>query len=192
MRIRSVLFVALGVATLAVGLATGAGAMTGAQTRYVKAVRFLDPTVAGATNKQIDKAGAMACASLKKGTSIKKIAPSPHRKVVLVEAAAYLCPKYKGRVFAFYSPPPAPTTIATPTTVPPPPTTTTTTAPPPPPPTTTAPPPAAPSCSPLSDAGHCYDPGEYCRDSDHGMTGTAGDGVTITCENNNGWRWEPT
>jgi hypothetical protein len=23
------------------------------------------------------------------------------------------------------------------------------------------------------------------------VTGRAGDGETITCENNNGWRWEP-
>jgi hypothetical protein len=47
-------------------------------------------------------------------------------------------------------------------------------------------------CSPLSDSGSCYEPGEYCRDSDHGMSGVAGDGETITCEDNNGWRWEPT
>jgi hypothetical protein len=55
-----------------------------------------------------------------------------------------------------------------------------------PPPATTA------SCYPLSDEGTCYEPGEYCRDDDHGMTGVAGDGETITCEDNNGWRWEPT
>ncbi len=73
---------------------------------------------------------------------------------------------------------------------------TTTTAPLPPP--TTAPPPPTPttaapaSCYPLTDGGNCYQPGEYCRDSDHGVTGTAGDGETITCENNDGWRWEPT
>jgi hypothetical protein len=24
------------------------------------------------------------------------------------------------------------------------------------------------------------------------VTGTAGDGETITCEDNDGWRWEPT
>ena len=28
--------------------------------------------------------------------------------------------------------------------------------------------------------------------ADAGMTGVAGDGKTITCENNNGLRWEPT
>jgi hypothetical protein len=46
-------------------------------------------------------------------------------------------------------------------------------------------------CHPLSDEGTCYEPGEFCRDSDHGMTGLAGDGETIICENNDGWRWEP-
>jgi len=56
--------------------------------------------------------------------------------------------------------------------------------------------PAAPTtpagCYPLSDEGTCYEPGEYCRDSDHGVSGVAGDGETITCEDNDGWRWEPS
>ena len=63
-----------------------------------------------------------------------------------------------------------------------------------PPPSTTAPA-AAPStpsgCYPLSDEGTCYEPGEYCRDSDHGASGVAGDGESIICEDNDGWRWEP-
>jgi hypothetical protein len=91
------------------------------------------------------------------------------------------------------------TTTPPPTTTPPSPPTTTTTRPPPPPVTTTPPPPpttvpapAAPSCTPLTGGGNCYEPGEYCRDDDHGVTGVAGDGETITCEDNNGWRWEPT
>jgi hypothetical protein len=46
-------------------------------------------------------------------------------------------------------------------------------------------------CYPISDEGTCYEPGEYCRDDDHGMTGRAGDGKTIECEDNDGWRWEP-
>jgi hypothetical protein len=60
-------------------------------------------------------------------------------------------------------------------------------------PTTQAPPVAAtPSgCYPFSDEGTCYEPGEYCRDSDEGMTGVAGDGEQITCEYNDGLRWEP-
>ena len=51
--------------------------------------------------------------------------------------------------------------------------------------------PTAASCHPLSDEGTCYEPGEFCRDDDHGMTGLAGDGETIVCEDNDGWRWEP-
>jgi hypothetical protein len=85
---------------------------------------------------------------------------------------------------------------APPTTIPP----TTTTVPPttiPPttvPPTTTPPAPAATptsACTPLSNEGTCYEPGEYCRATDHGASGTAGDGEAITCADNNGWRWEP-
>jgi hypothetical protein len=53
------------------------------------------------------------------------------------------------------------------------------------------PPPAATSCYPLSDEGTCYEPGEFCRDDDHGATGVAGDGEKIICEDNDGWRWEP-
>jgi hypothetical protein len=47
------------------------------------------------------------------------------------------------------------------------------------------------SCYPVSDEGTCYEPGEYCRDDDHGATGLAGDGEQIICEDNDGWRWEP-
>lgn len=77
--------------------------------------------------------------------------------------------------------------------------------PPPPPPHTTAPaaapaPPAATKpavpkpagCYPLSNEGTCYEPGEFCRKVDHGSSGVAGDGEAITCEDNNGWRWEPS
>jgi hypothetical protein len=56
---------------------------------------------------------------------------------------------------------------------------------------TPAPSSAASSCTPLTDGGNCYEPGEYCRDSDHGATGVAGDGENIICEDNDGWRWEP-
>jgi hypothetical protein len=55
------------------------------------------------------------------------------------------------------------------------------------PPASTAP----ASCTPLTDGGKCYEPGEYCRDDDHGASGVAGDGEAITCEDNGGWRWEP-
>jgi len=46
-------------------------------------------------------------------------------------------------------------------------------------------------CTPLTNGGNCYRAGEYCRNSDHGLTGTAGNGESIICANNNGWRWEP-
>jgi hypothetical protein len=57
---------------------------------------------------------------------------------------------------------------------------------------TPTPTPTPAGCSPLTNAGNCYEPGEYCRNSDHGVSGVAGDGEAITCEDNNGWRWEPT
>jgi hypothetical protein len=50
---------------------------------------------------------------------------------------------------------------------------------------------AATSCHPLTNGGKCYEPGEYCRASDHDASGMAGDGKAITCENKDGWRWEP-
>jgi hypothetical protein len=59
--------------------------------------------------------------------------------------------------------------------------------PPPPPP----PPPVSAGCYPLSNSGTCYQPGEFCRNSDHGKTGRAGNGKSIICQNKNGWRWEP-
>jgi hypothetical protein len=46
-------------------------------------------------------------------------------------------------------------------------------------------------CYPTSDEGTCYEPGEYCREDDHGTSGVAGNGEAITCEDNDGWRWEP-
>lgn len=68
--------------------------------------------------------------------------------------------------------------------------------PPPPPAQPSAPvgppPPGPPSgCHPMTSTGHCYEPGEFCSDADHGLTGVAGDGETIRCEDNDGWRWEP-
>jgi hypothetical protein len=50
---------------------------------------------------------------------------------------------------------------------------------------------AAAGCYPESDEGACYEPGEFCSDADHGMTGVAGDGETVVCEDADGWRWEP-
>ena len=58
----------------------------------------------------------------------------------------------------------------------------------PPPSTATAP----AGCHPLTNGGNCYQPGEYCRNADHETSGIAGDGEAITCEDNDGWRWEPS
>ena len=83
-------------------------------------------------------------------------------------------------------PAPAPTPTPTPSAQP------TPAAPAPPPaPATPAAPTTPAGCSPVSDEGTCYEPGEYCRDDDHGVTGVAGDGQAIICEDNDGWRWEP-
>lgn len=45
-------------------------------------------------------------------------------------------------------------------------------------------------CYPTTSSGNCYEPGEYCSNAEHGMSGVAGDGEAIICENKNGWRWE--
>jgi hypothetical protein len=45
-------------------------------------------------------------------------------------------------------------------------------------------------CYPLSNEDGCYARGEFCRGIDRGKTGVDGDGVKVTCENKNGWRWE--
>ena len=65
--------------------------------------------------------------------------------------------------------------------------------PPPPAPKTTAPaPPPPPSgCYPKASTGNCYEPGEFCPHADAGMSGVAGDGKAIICEDNDGLRWEP-
>jgi hypothetical protein len=102
----------------------------------------------------------------------------------LLHTAAQAGPACATAAVAPSPPAPAPPTETTPTE----------TAPPPPVPTQTTPPPAATTpagCSPVSDEGTCYEPGEYCRDDDHGVSGVAGDGEAIICEDNDGWRWEP-
>ena len=46
------------------------------------------------------------------------------------------------------------------------------------------------SCHPTTAKGHCYEPGEYCRKSDLGKSGVAGDGAKITCKYTDGrYRW---
>ena len=48
------------------------------------------------------------------------------------------------------------------------------------------------SCSPVASSGNCYQAGEFCPNADHGMSGTTASGEAIICEDNNGWRWEPS
>jgi hypothetical protein len=50
---------------------------------------------------------------------------------------------------------------------------------------------AASGCSPKTNSGNCYEPGEICRKKDHGASGVSGGGESIVCEENDGWRWEP-
>jgi hypothetical protein len=45
------------------------------------------------------------------------------------------------------------------------------------------------SCYPTASSGNCYQPGQICPSSYHGVTGVAEDGTTIICQDNNGWRW---
>ncbi|MFB6961040.1 hypothetical protein ACFCYB_29535 [Streptomyces sp. NPDC056309] len=49
---------------------------------------------------------------------------------------------------------------------------------------------ASGTCSIVSNAGNCYQAGQFCRNSDHGArTATAG-GTPITCSfRSNAWRW---
>ena len=54
-----------------------------------------------------------------------------------------------------------------------------------------APAPTPAGCYPVAASGNCYEPGEFCASADAGMTGVAGDGERIICEDNDGLRWEP-
>jgi len=63
--------------------------------------------------------------------------------------------------------------------------------PPPPAPKPTTAPPAPSGCYPTTSSGNCYEPGEFCPHADAGMSGVAGNGEAIICEDNNGLRWEP-
>ena len=201
------------VSGIAVGTPLAASASTAAQ----KHAHTVQCTSAATGHKKVTKAGVTACTSstltvtrpCPKGSTIfvvskgKTYALRSGAKPIRLPKNASLIALNKacGLSTPSQSVPPTPAVQALPapttTTLPPP---TTTTAPPTPPttapPTTVPPPPpttaAAPSCSPIDDEGGCYEPGEYCRDSDHGATGVAGDGKTITCEDNDGWRWEPT
>jgi hypothetical protein len=190
---------------IAVGASLGASASTAAQ----KHAHTVQCTGAATGHKKVTEAGLTACTSstltvthpCPKGSTIfvvskrttyalrsgaKPIRVPKNANLLALNKACGLSTTPTSAAQAL----PAPTTTAPPTTVPLPPPTTNVppTTVPPPPPTTAAP---ATSCHPLTDGGNCYSPGEYCRDSDHGVTGVAGNGETITCADNDGWRWEP-
>lgn len=98
--ISAVVFVAIGL-----GLALPAGAETSQQTKFIKAVRFLDPTSKGASDKEILKLGNGVCTDLKKGTPVSKLASilKGSEKADLVEATTILCSKYKAKVTSYYA-----------------------------------------------------------------------------------------
>jgi hypothetical protein len=59
-----------------------------------------------------------------------------------------------------------------------------------PPPPSSAQPAGGGSCHPTTPSGNCYEPGEFCSAAEHGETGVAGDGKTITCaQDGSYWRW---
>ncbi|MER6061006.1 hypothetical protein [Streptomyces sp. NPDC001792] len=49
---------------------------------------------------------------------------------------------------------------------------------------------ASGTCSIVSNAGNCYQAGQFCRSSDHGATTTTASGAPITCSySGSAWRW---
>ncbi|MFE4415301.1 hypothetical protein [Streptomyces sp. NPDC056821] len=49
---------------------------------------------------------------------------------------------------------------------------------------------ASGTCSIVSNAGNCYQAGQFCRNSDHGARTTTAGGTPITCSfRSNSWRW---
>jgi hypothetical protein len=99
-------------------------------------------------------------------------APPGVRVTVVVQVSAH-GQKRSARVwFSPRLPPPPPAPAPVPTTAP-------------------APPPQPSGCHPIASSGNCYEPGEFCPHADAGMSGVAGDGEAIICEDNNGLRWEP-
>jgi hypothetical protein len=50
---------------------------------------------------------------------------------------------------------------------------------------------ASTGCYPLSSAGNCYRPGQFCAAKHHGVSGIDAFGAAITCEQvGSDWRWE--
>jgi hypothetical protein len=115
------------------------------------------------------------------------VTPSPAvTKAATAAQAVTTAPSASAQTTTAPPSPQAPTAAAPQRTAPSTPAQTTSAAPPAPPAS-----PAPASCYPLSNKGTCYEPGEFCRNADHGKSGVAGDGKAIKCEDNDGWRWEP-
>ena len=130
----------------------------------------------------VDIIGAVGCGNALNGGVPTASQPLPR------ETASAATPVASQTVQATPSPTPAPAPALP--AVPAPARTTAPPAAPAPPPSPASPAPPV-GCHPLSNEGTCYEPGEFCRNTDHGVTGVAGDGKTIRCEDNDGWRWEP-
>src|SRR6185437_7569750 len=159
----------LGLAALIIIIAAvGAGGSPGSRTP----TGLTTPATATATGTPVKQATQAATVTRKALPAKTQAVPAASRAPATLAPAAVT-----------HAPPaPAPSTRAA---VAPPPATQAAVAPP-----ASAAAPAA--CSPLTNGGKCYEPGETCRNADHGVSGVAGDGKAITCENNDGWRWEPS
>jgi hypothetical protein len=152
------------------------GASVGALVVLSLIVNAVDPSPAS-NNSAASPSGGTSTATLPSATApVATPSAAPAPRTAMSSASAI------SSATAMTSPSPRVTTTA-PKTVPRPSTA---------PPTHVAPATAAAhSCYPLTNGGNCYEPGEFCRKSDHGAHGVAGDGKAIACEDNNGWRWEP-
>jgi hypothetical protein len=144
--------------------------------------------VAATTSPTATVKASSGAAAVKAATKPAPPSPAPTTPVPThtTHAASAAVPPAPAHTTAAAIPPPAPARTTAAAIPPPAPAHTTAAAVPPP-----APPAAAAACSPLTNGGKCYEPGEFCRAGDHNLSGVAGDGKAITCEDNDGWRWEP-
>ena len=87
------------VVIIGISLAAVPAGATTAQTKFVKDVRYLDPTTAAtASNKQIVKLGSEVCTDLRSGTSVKRLARvlSGTEKAIVVEDGDRPLPHLQG------------------------------------------------------------------------------------------------
>jgi hypothetical protein len=154
----------------ALGIAAGA---------FVLLLIIVAIATSGRTPKQAGDSSVVATTSTQAVTQSRTPAPNAKKQAPSTKTTP---PEPAESAVQPTTPAPAATTPAAPPPSSPP--------PPAPAPATSAA--AAPaSCTPLTNGGNCYEPGEFCRAADHGTSGVAGDGKAIICEDNDGWRWEP-